>query len=142
MYRNDLDAVYQRAEALQRELAETRAQKNADAQRVAQLEQSLIAAQQTIARMRGGYMQQPVNPHMLPSNATTVLVLGILSLTICGLLGPIAWHYGNDELRRIDSGMANPLKRGEATAGRILGIIASALLFISMFFLLFLFAAH
>lgn len=141
MYRNDLDAVYQRAQSLERELAETRAQKQVDAQRVAQLEQSLLAAQQTIARMRGGGFQQPMNPHMMPSQATTVLVLGILSVTICSLMGPLAWHYGNDELRRIDAGQANPLKRGEVVAGRILGIISTVLLFVAMLIMFFAFAA-
>ena len=141
MYKNDFDAAYQRAQALERQLAEVKAQKDADAQQVAALQQSLAQAQDTIARMRGGGYQPPTNPHMLPSNGTTVLVLGILSVTICGLLGPLAWHYGNDELRRIDGGMANPLKRGEVVAGRILGMIATILMGLSLLFVFFLLAA-
>lgn len=141
MYKSDLDAVYQRAESLERELKDVKTQKHADAARVAQLEQSLLAAQQTIARMRTGHMAAPpMDPHLMPSQATTVLVLGILSVTICSLMGPIAWHYGNDELRRIDAGQANPLKRGEVVAGRILGIIATALMIVAMLMVLFVFA--
>lgn len=142
MYKNDYDAAYNRAQALERELAEVKAQKDADAHQVAALQQSLAQAQATIARIRGaGGVQPGMNPHLLPSNGTTVLVLGILSVTICALLGPLAWHYGSDELRRIDMGMANPLKRGEVVAGRVLGIIATVLMGLSMLFVFFVIAA-
>jgi hypothetical protein len=64
---------------------------------------------------------------------TTVLVLGILSLVICGLLGPIAWAKGNSAKREMD---AQPgvqwSNRGSITAGRICGMIASILLIISV----------
>jgi hypothetical protein len=64
---------------------------------------------------------------------TTVLVLGILSLVICGLLGPIAWVKGNTAKREMD---AQPgvqwSNRGSVTAGRICGMIASILLIIGV----------
>jgi len=142
MYRNDLDAVYQRAQHLERELAQVKAQKTSDAQRVAALEQSLAAAQQTITRMRGAGLQYQPQPYQhLPSNSTTVLVLGILSITICSLLGPIAWHYGTEEIRQIDLGQADPMKRGSVTAGRILGMISTGFLCLSLLMLLFVFAS-
>jgi phosphotransferase system glucose/maltose/N-acetylglucosamine-specific IIC component len=62
------------------------------------------------------------------SNATLILVLGILSLVCCGLLGPVAWIMGNNALRDIDAGLGNPNDRGLVVAGRILGIIATVLL--------------
>jgi hypothetical protein len=62
------------------------------------------------------------------SNATLILVLGILSLVCCGLLGPVAWIMGNNALRDIDAGLGNPNDRGLVVAGRILGIIATMLL--------------
>jgi hypothetical protein len=71
------------------------------------------------------------------SQATTVLVLGILSLVLCQILGPIAWVMGNKELAGIDAGLRPPQNRGTAQAGRILGIISTVLLIIGIVFLFF-----
>jgi hypothetical protein len=58
-----------------------------------------------------------------------VLVLGILSLAVCGVLGPFAWKMGNDALRQMDAEPATIWSnRGNVTAGRICGIIATAFL--------------
>lgn len=62
------------------------------------------------------------------SQATTVLVLGILAVVLCQILGPFAWVMGNNELVAIDAGRRPPENRGTANAGRILGIIATVLL--------------
>ena len=69
------------------------------------------------------------------SQATTVLVLGILSLVVCQILGPIAWVMGNNELASIDAGRRPPQNRGTAQAGRILGIISTVLMIIGVVFL-------
>ena len=69
------------------------------------------------------------------SQATTVLVLGILSLVLCQILGPIAWVMGNNELAGIDAGRRPPQNRGTAQAGRILGIISTVLMIIGVAFL-------
>jgi hypothetical protein len=62
------------------------------------------------------------------SQATTILVLGILSFVCsCFPLGIAAWVLGNGELQAIDAGMRNPANRGTANAGRIIGIVATAL---------------
>ena len=37
------------------------------------------------------------------AQGTTILVLGILSLVICGILGPFAWSMGNKALKEIDA---------------------------------------
>lgn len=66
------------------------------------------------------------------SQATTILVIGILALVLCQILGPIAWVMGNNELAGIDAGRRPPQNRGTAQAGRILGIIATVLLIISL----------
>lgn len=66
------------------------------------------------------------------SQATTVLVLGILGLVICQVLGPFAWVMGNRELEAIDAGRRAPENRGTANAGRILGIISTVLLGIGL----------
>ena len=68
----------------------------------------------------GGYPEE--------SQATTILVLGILSLICsCLPLGVAAWIMGNRELQAIDSGRRNPDNRGTANAGRIIGIVATVL---------------
>ncbi|NNF53545.1 MAG: hypothetical protein HKN03_03780 [Acidimicrobiales bacterium] len=62
------------------------------------------------------------------SQATTALVVGILSFVCCGLLGPVAWYVGQQEINGIDAGRRDPSNRGTANAGRIIGIIATVLL--------------
>jgi hypothetical protein len=59
---------------------------------------------------------------------TTVLILGILSLVVCGLLGPFAWSMGHNALREIDANPSAYSNRGLVLAGYICGIIASCLL--------------
>lgn len=70
----------------------------------------------------------PSSPYSEASQATTALVLGILGLVTCPFLGPVAWWIGNQELVAIDEGRRPPENRSNANAGRILGIIGSALL--------------
>jgi hypothetical protein len=75
------------------------------------------------------------------SQATTVLVLGILGLVVCQVLGPFAWVMGNNELAAIDAGRRPPENRGTANAGRILGIISTVFLAIGLVVLFFFGAA-
>lgn len=62
------------------------------------------------------------------SQATTILVLGILSIICCGPLGIAAWVMGNNELAAIDAGRRSPDGRSTANAGRIMGIIGTVLI--------------
>ncbi|MEE9177398.1 MAG: hypothetical protein V3U46_03115 [Acidimicrobiia bacterium] len=92
-------------------------------------------------------VQFPTDPNQYPeqSQATTILVMGILGLIICGILAPFAWVMGNKELTAIDSGLRSPENRSTANAGRILGIIGTVLLGIGLvvgiIFFLFIFVA-
>lgn len=61
------------------------------------------------------------------SNATLILVLGILSIVICAPLGIAAWIMGNNALAEIDRGEGDPSQRGIISAGRICGIIVVAI---------------
>lgn len=73
-------------------------------------------------------MTVPVqSPYPEASQATTILVLGILSIVCCGLLGIAAWVMGNNELKAIDEGRRAPDNRGTANAGRICGIVGVVL---------------
>lgn len=70
--------------------------------------------------------------------ATTALVLGIVSLVfgfLCGLgalLGPFAWVIGGKAVKEIDANPGVWAGRSEANTGRILGIIATVLLILSV----------
>ncbi len=92
-------------------------------------------------------VQFPTDPNQYPeqSQATTILVMGILGLIICGILAPFAWVMGNKELTAIDSGLRSPENRSTANAGRILGIIGTVLLgiglVVAVIFFLFIFVA-
>jgi hypothetical protein len=145
MYRDDLAATHARVEQLQRELSQASSQQVHDKQRIAQLSAQLAALQQAMSRM-GGAIQQYRAPHyygyVYPSRGGTVLTLGILSLVVCTVMGPIAWAMGNEELRRIDSGQAPPEARGSVSAGRVCGIIASVMLMLSAFLFLMLVTVH
>lgn len=124
MYRDDYAATHAQLEAAQRELANARSQGAQDQQRLAYLHGQIAMLQQALARSG---MPMPTGYQLAPRHST-VLVLGILSLTVCSLMGPIAWVMGNEELRRMDSGITPPYGRGSAQAGRICGIVASSLL--------------
>jgi hypothetical protein len=67
------------------------------------------------------------SPYPEASQATTILVLGILSLICCAPVGIAAWIMGNNELKAIEEGRRPPENRGTANAGRICGMIGIAL---------------
>jgi len=144
MYRNEWDAAVARASALEQQLRAAQSSHTVDAATIASLTQQLQYANAELARIRGGgqptYAPPPYGApgygypptYAYQSQASTVMVLGILSLVVCGLLGPIAWSMGNTELGRIDRGEADPSARGSAVAGRICGMIASIILIIGV----------
>ena len=57
-----------------------------------------------------------------------MLVLGILSIVLCQLLGPVAWKLGSDEIRAITEGRRSGEGLGLAQAGRVCGIVGTCLL--------------
>lgn len=69
----------------------------------------------------------------------TVLVLGILGIVVCGLVGPFAWGIGNTVVREIDASGGRWGGRTEASVGRVLGIVSSALLILSLGFVVVMF---
>ena len=89
--------------------------------------------------------QQPMQPPYGPPppnhpQAITVLVLGILGLVVCGILGPFAWVMGNGAVREIDASRGALGGRTEANVGRILGIVATALLIVGLVLVVLVFA--
>jgi len=81
-------------------------------------------------------MQPMQPPYAAPppnhAQATTVLVLGILSLVVCGVIGPFAWTMGNRVVREIDASGGAVGGRTEANVGRILGIVATVLIVVGL----------
>ncbi|MEZ5330512.1 MAG: DUF4190 domain-containing protein [Thermoanaerobaculia bacterium] len=69
--------------------------------------------------------------------ATTSLILGILGVVCCGLLAPVAWYLGSQELQAIAAGQSPAAGEGVAKAGKILGIIGSVLLILSLVWIFF-----
>lgn len=65
---------------------------------------------------------------MKPHRGVLILILGILSLVLCGIFTAIpAWIMGNSDLKEIDAGTMDPAGRGMTQAGKILGIIVVVL---------------
>ena len=69
---------------------------------------------------------------MKPHRGTLILVLGILSLVICGFLGIPAWIMGKNDLAEMQAGQMDPSGRSLTNAGRICGMIATILLIVGM----------
>ena len=65
-------------------------------------------------------------------NGTLILVLGILSIFLCQILGPVAWVMGNNGLTLINSGSGDESQRGNVNAGRICGIVGTVVLILSV----------
>ena len=144
MYRDDLAATHARLESLQRELQDAKGQAAQDQQRIAMLTAQLAATKQALAN--GGAVAQPhafppFRSYPLAPRSSTVLTLGVLSLVICGMLGPMAWSMGTEELRRIDSGLTPPDGRSSAVAGRICGIVATCFLCLGLLMIMFVLVA-
>lgn len=80
------------------------------------------------------------NPGQQQSSSTqavTALVLGILGVVCCGLLAPIAWYLGNQEMKAIREGRSPAAGEGISKAAVILGIIGTVLLVLSVLWIFF-----
>jgi hypothetical protein len=87
-----------------------------------------------------GYGYPPPGYGVEHPQGTTILVLGILSLVVCGLLGPFAWTMGSRALREIDAAPPGYFRnRGNVVAGRICGMIASILMIVGVAVLILVF---
>jgi len=66
-------------------------------------------------------------PNLQSNHADLVLLLGIVSLFMCGPLGVIAWITGSSDLRKIRNGLMSPRKIGTLKVGKALGIVGTCL---------------
>jgi uncharacterized membrane protein YjgN (DUF898 family) len=71
---------------------------------------------------------------MVPEHpqATTVLILGILGLVLCQVISPFAWTMGNRVVAEIDASNGQLGGRSAASAGRICGIVGTALIGVAL----------
>jgi predicted Zn finger-like uncharacterized protein len=72
---------------------------------------------------------------LAPHRASTVLVLGILSLFFFGIiLGPMAWIMGNNDLAEMRAGRMDREGESSTNAGRICGMISTILHIVGILF--------
>lgn len=79
------------------------------------------------------YVPMATNPY--DNRATTIMVLGILGLVVCGILGIVAWVMGSN-LKKEAAAAGYP-EPGQAKAGRICGIVAAGLMAAYILFFIF-----
>ncbi|GAA5045199.1 DUF4190 domain-containing protein [Nocardia callitridis] len=80
-----------------------------------------------------GYQGYPgYGPPPDHSNATLIMILGILSLVLCQILGPFAWVMGRRALNEIDASGGTIGGRGSVQAGYVCGIIATVITVLSI----------
>lgn len=73
---------------------------------------------------------------MQPHRGTLVLVLGILALVACGpICGPLAWIFGNKDLKEMRAGRMDPSGEQMTNIGKILGMVGTILF--AMVFMLY-----
>jgi uncharacterized membrane protein YjgN (DUF898 family) len=71
---------------------------------------------------------------MEPHRGTTVLVLGILSVALCYICGPIAWVMANKDIAKMNAGLMDPIGLEQTKAGKICGIIGTVFLILGTIF--------
>ncbi|MFI1915492.1 hypothetical protein [Nocardia sp. NPDC020380] len=72
-----------------------------------------------------GYFGAPPPDH---PQATTILIVGILSVVLCQILGPVAWVMGRRARDEIDASNGGIGGRTLVTVGYVCGIVATCLL--------------
>jgi len=76
----------------------------------------------------------PQAPAQVPG-AVAALVLGVVSIVLCPLCGPVAWSLGRKAEAVADTSGGTLGGRGLATAGKVLGIIGTIFLVLLVGFL-------
>jgi len=72
-----------------------------------------------------------------PHRGSVILAFGILGLVVCQLFGIAAWVMGNSDLAEMDRGYMDPTGRDLTNTGRILGMVATALMIIPLILVCF-----
>ena len=73
---------------------------------------------------------------MKPHRGALILAFGILGLVVCQLFGVAAWVMANDDLRQMEMGYMDSTGRDLTNTGRILGMVSTGLLAVSLLFVI------
>jgi hypothetical protein len=65
-------------------------------------------------------------------NAVLALVLGIVGVAVCSVCAPFAWYFGAQAEQAVDASAGTLDGRSFATAGKILGIVGTVFLVITV----------
>jgi hypothetical protein len=68
---------------------------------------------------------------LMPHRGAMILTLGIVGILLCNIVAPFAWVMGNADIAEIRNGRMDPDGEGLTQAGRILGMIGTALMVLS-----------
>ena len=71
-----------------------------------------------------------------PHRGPVILAFGILGFLLCQLFGVAAWVMADNDLREMERGYMDPSGRDLTKTGRILGMVSTALLAVSVIVLL------
>lgn len=74
------------------------------------------------------------------SNALAALICSLGGFVLCGVLFPVGWWLGSNELGGIKTGRRDPTNKGLAQAGRIIGMIGTVLMILGLVFIVVLIA--
>ena len=67
-----------------------------------------------------------------PHRGAVILAFGILGFLVCALLGVAAWVMADNDLREMERGYMDPSGYDLTRTGRILGMVSTALLAVSL----------
>ena len=76
---------------------------------------------------------------MKPHRGAIILAFGILGLVVCQLFGVAAWVMADNDLKETDRGYMDPSGRDFTRTGRILGMVSTALLAVSLLIVILVF---
>ena len=65
--------------------------------------------------------------HYEPHRGVLILTFGILGVACCFPFGIAAWVMGNNDMKQIEAGTMDPTGKGTTNAGKICGIIGTAI---------------
>jgi len=71
-----------------------------------------------------------------PHRGAVILAFGILGFLLCQLFGVAAWVMADNDLREMERGYMDPSGYDLTKTGRILGMVSTALLAVSVVVLL------
>jgi len=69
---------------------------------------------------------------MKPHRGSVILAFGILGLLVCQLFGLAAWIMADSDLQQMNRGYMDPSGRDLTKTGRILGMVATGLMVVSL----------